>query len=104
MQITEGFKDYYNIYNNDSEIEFFDCEDPNYETDDDSEIYYDLPEELPTENVPFTEDLKRTLFHLIKIVTSYEADRLSLSLLYKTGLGIPFPAGSRSFILSPLAQ
>ncbi|WP_413726488.1 dermonecrotic toxin domain-containing protein [Sodalis sp. RH16] len=99
MQITEGFKDYYNIYNNDSEIEFFDCEDPNYETDDDSEIYYDLPEELPTENVPFTEDLKRTLFHLIKIVTSCEADRLSLSLLYKTGLGIPFSllAAAHSF-------
>ncbi|WP_213990898.1 DUF6543 domain-containing protein [Sodalis sp. dw_96] len=40
--------------------------------------------------VPLTEDVKRTLVHLINIVTSYEADRFSISLLYKAGLGIPF--------------
>ncbi len=89
MHITEGIRDHYNIYENDSGIEFYDCEEFNQGIDYNDDIYYELSKEIPEPTVPLTEDLKHSLFHLIKILTSYEADRFSLSMLYKAGLGIP---------------
>ncbi|XBS69399.1 hypothetical protein ABK905_23745 [Acerihabitans sp. KWT182] len=45
---------------------------------------------MPATPVPFTEDVKRTLVHLVNTIIAYEADRFSLSLLHKAGIGIPF--------------
>ncbi|WP_413736839.1 dermonecrotic toxin domain-containing protein [Sodalis sp. RH21] len=68
---------------------FFDCAEQVAWPEPEYHDCIDIIDNTATQPISLSEDIQRSLFHLLKIAVGYEANRFCNEMLYKTGLTIP---------------